>query len=288
MKLFGYTCTYNEEGMIPYVMPYVERMGYDKFIVYDNMSTDRTVELLSQYPFVEIRPYDTGGKFDDRERTIRHRDAYYECLDMAKIGTDEEEDIWMSWTDFDEVMYFFLERFTNTKQWLIHHGRRWNATDSCMMNLVCPENMDNDSLVHYFNSVEPNYVHRKDGVKCFKWHEDGWKPLLILVNEIYDIPFYQWGNHFLQVKAKDNSIRRIPNTSCQTYHLKYIDKPLLKQHMSTSNYITYHEEGYYETIVKNLDNLYKDLHFMSYPVNDFIKYVNLREEKDTMCGLIMV
>lgn len=68
MKLIGYTCTFNEAGMVPYVMPYVERMGYDKFIVYDNMSTDNTVELLSKYPFVEIRYYDTNGKFDDNAK----------------------------------------------------------------------------------------------------------------------------------------------------------------------------------------------------------------------------
>ena len=46
MKLVGLTFTYNEENMIPYVMPYVERMGYDKFIVYDNESTDNTVEII--------------------------------------------------------------------------------------------------------------------------------------------------------------------------------------------------------------------------------------------------
>lgn len=28
MKLIGYTCTYNEAEMVPYVMPYVETLGY--------------------------------------------------------------------------------------------------------------------------------------------------------------------------------------------------------------------------------------------------------------------
>ena len=55
MKLFGCTVVKNEEGMIPYVMPYVERLGYDKFVVYDDNSTDNTVEELLKYPFVEIR-----------------------------------------------------------------------------------------------------------------------------------------------------------------------------------------------------------------------------------------
>ena len=64
LYLVGVTCTYNEAEMVPYVMPYVERMGYDKFIVYDNESTDNTVELLKQYPFVEVRTYKTNGSFN--------------------------------------------------------------------------------------------------------------------------------------------------------------------------------------------------------------------------------
>ena len=48
MKIFGFTCTYNEEDYIPYVMPYVEAFGYDKFFVYDNGSTDSTVEILKE------------------------------------------------------------------------------------------------------------------------------------------------------------------------------------------------------------------------------------------------
>ena len=52
MKLIGMTLTYNESKMIPYIMPYYERLGFDILIIYDNESTDNTVELLKQYSFM--------------------------------------------------------------------------------------------------------------------------------------------------------------------------------------------------------------------------------------------
>lgn len=46
VKLYGMTLVYNESKMIPYIMPYYEKLGYDKLYVYDNESTDDTVEML--------------------------------------------------------------------------------------------------------------------------------------------------------------------------------------------------------------------------------------------------
>ena len=95
IKILGITVTYNNEDKIPYVMPYYERMGIDKLVVYDNGSTDKTVELLSKYPFVEIRSY--------------HTDQYSEEL-VLKYKTDIQNEFrgqyhWCISTYFDEVFY---------------------------------------------------------------------------------------------------------------------------------------------------------------------------------------
>lgn len=95
IKILGVTVTYNNEDKIPYVMPYYERMGIDKLVVYDNGSTDKTVELLSKYPFVEIRSY--------------HTDQYSEEL-VLKYKTDIQNEFrgqyhWCISTYFDEVFY---------------------------------------------------------------------------------------------------------------------------------------------------------------------------------------
>ena len=53
MKLNWYTLCYNEEIIIPYVIDYWKKIINDginlKVIVYDNHSTDNSVELLSKY-----------------------------------------------------------------------------------------------------------------------------------------------------------------------------------------------------------------------------------------------
>ena len=95
IKILGVTVTYNNEDKIPYVMPYYERIGIDKLIVYDNGSTDRTVELLSKYPFVEIRTYYTD-KYDERK--------------ILEFKTNIQNEFagqynWCISTYFDEVFY---------------------------------------------------------------------------------------------------------------------------------------------------------------------------------------
>ena len=94
MKIAGVTLCFNESNMVKYVMPYWERIGIDKLIVYDNMSTDNTVELLSKYPFVEVRTFDTGGKFDDatnsrlKNENIARESTYCYQIRMGLVKMD--------------------------------------------------------------------------------------------------------------------------------------------------------------------------------------------------------
>lgn len=95
IKILGVTVTYNNEDKIPYVMPYYERIGINKLIVYDNGSTDKTVELLKKYPFVEVRSYVT--------------EQYSEEL-VLKYKTEVQNEFrgqydWCISTYFDEVFY---------------------------------------------------------------------------------------------------------------------------------------------------------------------------------------
>ena len=81
--------------MIPYVMPYYERMKIDKLIVYDNYSTDNTVAMLQSYPFVEVRKFQSDGMNEQIHINIKN-----EVWKAYKNDYD-----WCICSDFDEVIY---------------------------------------------------------------------------------------------------------------------------------------------------------------------------------------
>jgi hypothetical protein len=67
-----YVLCWNEEKMISYFIDYY-RDYVDKICVYDNMSDDRSLELLSGREKVEVVQYDTGGVIDnDRYLEIKN------------------------------------------------------------------------------------------------------------------------------------------------------------------------------------------------------------------------
>ena len=92
-RIWVYTIAYNESHFVKNLLAAYE--GAEKIIVYDNMSTDNTVELLKESPKVEIRPYDSGGEVrDDLYLEIKNN-----CWKEAKGRAD-----WVVIVDFDEVV----------------------------------------------------------------------------------------------------------------------------------------------------------------------------------------
>ena len=59
-----YAACHNEERIIPYFMDHYQRF-VDAFFIYDNMSTDSSVERLSGYANVTIIASETGGTFTE-------------------------------------------------------------------------------------------------------------------------------------------------------------------------------------------------------------------------------
>lgn len=211
--LYGYTTTYNVEYLIPYVMPYVERLGYDKFIVYDNGSTDKTIELLKQYPFVEIRHFDTNGAFSDKRICDLHAEAVIECGALD----DGSREVWMTWTDFDEV--FYLSEFYPFKEYLHNMKKYWGY------------NYYSDKMVElFFNNFrthsvkEHELVHTLPDIMCHYWEREGVKPSVICVSDMQFLTVYP-GNHWMEViPKKDVSLNNLKNTfQLFSFHLKYID-----------------------------------------------------------------
>jgi len=212
MKLIGYTTAYNVAEIVPIVMPYIELLGYDRFIVYDNMSTDNTVDLLKAYSFVEVRPWDTGGQFDDCGKRDLEISATLECRSLTNDG----EDVWMTWTDFDEVMFYGYD--IDFKSFLDACGAHgMNVFWKNMAQLVLPIGYNKDDVVNFIKNGMLAHTYPGCLVNCTYA-----KPILFHVNE-FDGMYFIPGNHFALCDLKDENseIKNITGFPLYIFHFKY-------------------------------------------------------------------
>ena len=94
-KIVLYTLTYNESDIVEYSVDYWKALGVEKAIIYDNYSTDNTVEKLSKYDWIEIRKFQSDGMTDDLHAIIKNN-----CWKEQK-----GKDVWCLICDFDEWLY---------------------------------------------------------------------------------------------------------------------------------------------------------------------------------------
>lgn len=90
------TLAYNEEDIVGYAVDYWKALGVSKAIVYNNCSTDSTVEQLKSYgDWIEIRDFKTEGQNDVVQAQIKN----------GIINEFKGKDVWLVVCDFDEWLY---------------------------------------------------------------------------------------------------------------------------------------------------------------------------------------
>ena len=94
-KICYVTLCKNEMDILPFVKQYWERIECD-VVVYDNGSTDGSIEYLSKLPYVTLKHFDSEGQNDVIQKTIKEQ-AYVELKDKYDI---------IIISDMDEVFYF--------------------------------------------------------------------------------------------------------------------------------------------------------------------------------------
>ena len=94
-KIVLYTLAYNESDTVDYFIDYCLSLGIDKAVVYNNDSTDDTVEKLSKYDWIEIRNFHSDGMTDDLHAIIKNN-----CWKEQK-----GKNVWCIVCDFDEWLY---------------------------------------------------------------------------------------------------------------------------------------------------------------------------------------
>lgn len=91
MKIEIYTVCFNEEKILPYFLRHYSQYG--KIIIYDNYSTDRSVEIAKEGG-AEVRLFDTCGQFDDTTNVFIKENCW----------KDSKAD-WCIIIDLDEFVY---------------------------------------------------------------------------------------------------------------------------------------------------------------------------------------
>ena len=224
MKLIGYTVVYNEEALVPYVLPYIVRMGYDKFVIFDDGCTDNTIEAisrgLSEHGInFEVRPTVVNNPdydFDGRKRDSMVA-GIHECT--AIVNENGGESVWMTFTDFDEVIYCTREREEQLKGYLeLMDKRGFNFFDGRMLHLTWDEKEMNEKAL----------PHQWEGVRGAWWLSEGGKVTLFKVNDFASITAF-CANHHMGVRMANG--KRPKDLSLtgefQGFHLKYFSKTAL-------------------------------------------------------------
>lgn len=94
-KICWVTLCFNEMDILPFVKQYWERIGCD-VVVYDNGSTDGSIDYLSVLPYVTVKHFDSQGQNDIIQKEVKEK-AYLELKDKYDI---------IIISDMDEVFYF--------------------------------------------------------------------------------------------------------------------------------------------------------------------------------------
>jgi glycosyltransferase involved in cell wall biosynthesis len=95
MAIDLYAACWNEERIIPFFLRHYEPL-VDRIIIYDDGSTDRSVELLRTSPKVEVRPL----RRDEASYLERHLALFETCWHESR-GRAE----WVCFVDLDEFLF---------------------------------------------------------------------------------------------------------------------------------------------------------------------------------------
>lgn len=92
MTITLYTFLYNEEKILPYFLKHYSQY-VNKIIVYDNNSTDSSIQILNDWKEceIEIREYQTNNQYDEQSLLDLKNNCWKECESDYVIVCDVDE-----------------------------------------------------------------------------------------------------------------------------------------------------------------------------------------------------
>ncbi len=95
MKIHVYALCWNEEKMLPYFLRHYSSFA-DKIIIYDNMSTDSSLDIIKKWEKTETIPYDSNNKLNEKAYLNIKNKAYKKSRGLADF---------VMVVDIDEIIY---------------------------------------------------------------------------------------------------------------------------------------------------------------------------------------
>lgn len=179
MKICWITLCKNEMDILPFVRKYWERISAD-VIVYDNGSTDGSLEYLSSIPYVTIRHFDSDGHNDIIHKNVKEQ-AYLEYKDKYDI---------IIITDMDEV--FFFDDFKAVSEAFIDGGYNILMTPIISLCEDFKPPYSEDKLLH--EQCHKFYKQRMNHMKGF----DDFSKLSIFNTKVTDRVNMSVGQHYVK------------------------------------------------------------------------------------------
>ena len=154
-----YTLCWNEMDILPFVVDYWKRFVTHAY-VYDNGSTDGSVEYLNQFDWIEVRHFDTDGMDDATLRDIKNS-VWKESKGKAD---------WVVVCDMDEIVFSedLEKELKNAEEkgftivgskwyWLCEDSKPVYDCDK-LLHQVCTKFYENDGKYLIFNPNEINEI----------------------------------------------------------------------------------------------------------------------------------
>lgn len=95
LKIELYTCGWNEEFQLPFAIEYWKRFISDEtdfhVYYYDNYSTDNSLEILKQYPWITVKSFNTNGEMNEEYLTFIRNNCWMPSKADFVIVCDVDE-----------------------------------------------------------------------------------------------------------------------------------------------------------------------------------------------------